>query len=340
MMGYYIVAISWGSNIGPLCGGFIIGSRLSPSLLSNNLLILKGVGWRWQKWVSAIFLGINFLMVFFLVPETRFRRVLDPTVAPEVVQEPKSVAEVQTQGFDDGTSKDSGEVQNGSTKTYLQQLDPWSGIDNTSSYLNLFLRPFPLILYPACLFATLACKRPRDIRYNYSNLIHILDSISLAPTVVFSIVSSFVFEATPYNFTAGMNGLVNIPGLSTSSFPLDPFSNPPMPPFLTTRQLLSRQRYRRPPGRPPNRHPLPPHRPPQPRPLRTRISAAPAAPLSPDRHSRPPHGRLWVRAAPALGHNIRRVRLHQRRPDGGREYRHDVCDGQLFCRGGGVSADD
>lgn len=23
-MGYYIVAISWGSNIGPLCGGFII----------------------------------------------------------------------------------------------------------------------------------------------------------------------------------------------------------------------------------------------------------------------------------------------------------------------------
>ena len=24
-MGYYIVAISWGSNVGPLCGGFIIG---------------------------------------------------------------------------------------------------------------------------------------------------------------------------------------------------------------------------------------------------------------------------------------------------------------------------
>ena len=26
-MGYYIVAISWGSNIGPLCGGFLISSK-------------------------------------------------------------------------------------------------------------------------------------------------------------------------------------------------------------------------------------------------------------------------------------------------------------------------
>lgn len=152
-----------------------------------------------------------------------------PYNSPNVVQGPKIVAEMQTQGFDDGTSKDSGEGQNGSTKTYLQQLNPVSGIDNSSSYLNLFLCPFLLMLYPACLFATLACKRPRDIQYIHSNLIHILDSISLAPTVVFSIVSSFVFEAPPYNFTAGMNGLVNIPGLSTSSFRLNPFSNPPKP---------------------------------------------------------------------------------------------------------------
>ena len=39
MMGYYIVAISWGSNIGPLCGGFIIGSKL-PSLPPFNPMLI------------------------------------------------------------------------------------------------------------------------------------------------------------------------------------------------------------------------------------------------------------------------------------------------------------
>lgn len=40
-MGYYIVAISWGSNIGPLCGGFIIGSRLLRLHCLYLLLILQ-----------------------------------------------------------------------------------------------------------------------------------------------------------------------------------------------------------------------------------------------------------------------------------------------------------
>ena len=99
-------------------------------------------------------------MVFFFVPETRFHRALDPATAPGIVQEPKDASKVQTQAFDDGTSNESGEGGKESRKTYLQQLNPWSGIDTTSSYLNLFLRPFPLILYPACLFATLACMFP------------------------------------------------------------------------------------------------------------------------------------------------------------------------------------
>ncbi len=103
-------------------------------------------------------------MVFLFVPETRFHRGLDPSIAPEVVQEPKSSAEVQTQVFDDGISKESGEGVKSVRKTYLQQLNPWSGIDPTSSYLNLFLRPFPLTLYPACLFATLACETPSQSR--------------------------------------------------------------------------------------------------------------------------------------------------------------------------------
>lgn len=129
----------------------------------------KGVGWRWQKWISAIFLGVNFFLVFFFVPETRFNRGLDPNIAaPGTSQDLKSIENVQTQRFEDGSSEESSNERKRSSRTYLQSLNPWSGIDPDSSYIRLFLRPFPLILYPACIFATLACKSPGRITIFFS----------------------------------------------------------------------------------------------------------------------------------------------------------------------------
>ena len=101
-------------------------------------------------------------MVFFFVPETRFDRGLSPTATAEPIGnaeskgEPKDTTRSITRTFEDYSSNESGIETKQRSKT-LQELNPWSGIDTKSNYLNLFLRPFPLLLYPACIFATLAC---------------------------------------------------------------------------------------------------------------------------------------------------------------------------------------
>ena len=175
-MGYYIIAISWGSSVGPLVGGFLI----------------ENVGWQWQKWLSAILVGINLAMVFFFVPETRFHRranngdILDSVTSSEEALPSKDINKVE---ISSETSTSS------SRRSYLQELNPWPGIDIGASYFNLLIRPFPLIAYPACAFAVLAY------------------SISLAPTVMVNIVSSPILESPPYLFNAGLVGLLNIPGM-------------------------------------------------------------------------------------------------------------------------------
>ncbi|KAH8691667.1 major facilitator superfamily domain-containing protein [Talaromyces proteolyticus] len=159
-MGYYIFSIASGSSIGPLCGGYII----------------QKLGWAWAKWVSTIALGVNLLLFVFLLPETRFARSLqisDP--------EPKDVEAAAQRPF--GTAACS--------KSYLSMLNPWPGLSK-DSYLELLIRPLPLIAYPACLYSTL-----------------------VSPTVMINVLSSVLLIPPPYNFSIGAVGLLNIPGLST-----------------------------------------------------------------------------------------------------------------------------
>jgi len=59
----------------------------------------------------------------------------------------------------------------------------------------LFMRPLPLMVYPAVIFAFLGY------------------AVSLAWVVAINILNSFVLQAPPYNWKPDINGLINIPGL-------------------------------------------------------------------------------------------------------------------------------
>ena len=48
----------------------------------------------------------------------------------------------------------------GKRKTWIENLSLFSGIDKESSIFHLFLRPFPLIVYPAVIWAILGCENP------------------------------------------------------------------------------------------------------------------------------------------------------------------------------------
>lgn len=151
MMGIYMLTISWGSSVGPLIGGFMI----------------EKLGWQWQKWLSAILVGINLVMIILFLPETRWDRTKKGKGTSEVVEIVANTVVISTNGgketgvneqVQSEESSELGEETFGTRKTYLQELSPWSGVNKTSNWLSLFLRPFPLIAYPACTFAVLACK--------------------------------------------------------------------------------------------------------------------------------------------------------------------------------------
>lgn len=80
-------------------------------------------------------------------------------------------------------------------RTYLQELQPWSKINSEASYFHLFIRPWPLIVYPAVLFGFL------------------IFSTTLAWVVVVLNVSASIFQGPIYHMSAGINGLINVPGI-------------------------------------------------------------------------------------------------------------------------------
>jgi MFS family permease len=85
-------------------------------------------------------------------------------------------------------------------KSFLQDLSLVSGVPQQTSLLKLFLRPLPMIVYPAVILAFLGF------------------AVSLAWVVAINILNSFILQAPPYNWSAGINGLINIPALIGNLF--------------------------------------------------------------------------------------------------------------------------
>ena len=156
-MGLYVIAISWGAALGPLCGGFMIERKYHTVQLQRAILTKQGLGWRWAKWISAILTGVNFLMIVFLVPETRFHRVFEPTAPPASIGL-KENSEVRVCEVHSSRPSNFNLARLSEGERFMKGLSPWSGIDKNTSLLSTFLRPFTLVFYPACAFATLACE--------------------------------------------------------------------------------------------------------------------------------------------------------------------------------------
>ncbi|EUC38749.1 hypothetical protein COCCADRAFT_32118 [Bipolaris zeicola 26-R-13] len=180
-MGIYMNAIAGGNTFGPLICGFIV-SNLS---------------WRWQKWISAIFTGINFLTILFFVPETRYMREVGQV---NTVLSPSNKKVVMTdEKLPQGSPSPGTPLEQLPKKTWKQNLSLWSGVSETN-LAKMFVRPFPMIIYPAAIYAFLCY------------------SISLVLTVAVNILNPFVLQAPPYNWNVQINGLINIPGILGNVF--------------------------------------------------------------------------------------------------------------------------
>jgi len=122
--------------------------------LANTCAI--GPGWRWFCWVCTIFTGLNFLAVLLFVPGTRFVGDVDQSLVGANVIADNESGEKQIATEDNKLETTVSTIN--PKKTWTQELNPWSGIDNTTSYLGLCVRPFPLLAYPAFSWAILGCN--------------------------------------------------------------------------------------------------------------------------------------------------------------------------------------
>lgn len=191
MMSFYLNAINGGNTIGPLICGFVI----------------TGTSWRVHKWIAFGLVMINWLVVVFFCPETRYDRTKIPSgPSPTSASSPSPSRSESDEEAATGAVEKASEIHTMEMpvqpahdqipkKTWRQNMSLWSGTPKDTNLLKLFIRPLPLIVYPAVILSFLGF------------------AVSLAWVVAINVLNPFVLQAPPYNWKPDINGLINIAGL-------------------------------------------------------------------------------------------------------------------------------
>ncbi|KAL9014951.1 MAG: hypothetical protein Q9173_000405 [Seirophora scorigena] len=152
------------------------GAFFTPVLVGK---ITHTIGWEWSFYLVAIFAGALLPLVFFFVPETAFNRPANQYL--ETLQDGASNRPTEDQhfpttnlisdkGHPDTSNPTSFEKHDYEAKThtaspesirpqpritFAQSLLPFNGRKSNANFFKLALRPFPLFLHPAVLWACL-----------------------------------------------------------------------------------------------------------------------------------------------------------------------------------------
>ena len=136
----------------------------------------------------TIVYGVMLVAVFLLIPETQYPRT-------SLAQAP--FAQLHSRGPQcDENPKTNVSVEDNpvvARMSYLQQLNPWSGINpngQKASFVSLSLRSWPLIIYPAVAYAT------------------VVFGFAVCGILMCIATYSIVFESPPYNMDPGIASLM------------------------------------------------------------------------------------------------------------------------------------
>ncbi|RMZ80439.1 hypothetical protein DV737_g3004, partial [Chaetothyriales sp. CBS 132003] len=129
------------------------GAFLTPVFV-GMIAATDSLGWQWTFFFLAIFMAAGFLLLLFLVPETAYRRPqsLDLDLLADdasIHEETRPRPEKALHSMQISASPPAPKA------TLLQTLSPFNGRKTDDSFFKLFLRPFPLFLHPAILWACL-----------------------------------------------------------------------------------------------------------------------------------------------------------------------------------------
>jgi hypothetical protein len=121
----------------------------------------------------------------------QYKRTLStPTILPLGGQEKAGSSDAP---FDEVVVDEPSTGLIGTKKTFVQELNPFSPINKDQNLLLLFLKPLPLISYPAVIYGAIAFG---------TSLAFFLAGLTVNPSI---------YQGPPYNFSPAINGLINIP---------------------------------------------------------------------------------------------------------------------------------
>ncbi|KAH8112107.1 MFS general substrate transporter [Phellopilus nigrolimitatus] len=154
------------------------GINITPPISGQ---VITHLGWRFAFRIFAIACALLFVMQFFLMPETSFRRGALQRSSDSTSN--ASIEKLELEGRDVARSVPR-------KKGYVEQLAVYNGVYPTkASVATLLLRPFLACLTPVCLWASL------------------LYGVAITWPVLIATSVSQLFSAAPYNFSAGNTGL-------------------------------------------------------------------------------------------------------------------------------------
>ena len=183
------------------------GAFFTPILVGK---ITHTLGWWWTFYFVAIFAGVLFPVIVFFVPETAYRR-------PDYLNTDLSGDRANSMDRTPGTAKamenGNGHAHSGSNGTnapsssadtpgvqpaktsFARSLLPFNGRKTDENFFKLLLRPFPLFLHPAILWACLI----QGALIGWTVLIGVvLAAIFLGPPLWFDEVQTGYFYAGPF----------------------------------------------------------------------------------------------------------------------------------------------
>jgi hypothetical protein len=162
--------------------------------------MISGAG----QYFPPIIVGVIFFgFLFFFLPETQYNRPAKAQ-APSAQSRSASEDEITPPNQKDSTSVE--ETQPADLpvrKPYIQQLNPWSGINPGGNTVNFFIivaRSWPLVLYPAVIYST------------------IIFGLGVAALLAFLDTAAPVFQAPPYNMSAFVQSLISVPFMIGGAF--------------------------------------------------------------------------------------------------------------------------
>lgn len=156
------------------------------------------LGWQWSFYLISIFMAAGFILIFFFVPETAFRR-------PDHCNIDRVTDAYSRESLNSSHSESAPHSEKGDRapmdptpepippkKSYARTLLPLSGTRLTDeSFFKLLLRPFPLFLHPGIAYACL------------------IQGVIIGWTVMTYVVLAAVFLGPPLFFTELQTGYMS-----------------------------------------------------------------------------------------------------------------------------------